>query len=68
MIRTALAVSLLTGCTVVEHVQVLPTFDKQNDAGCCVLYAELPPSTRLSVAVNKTDAGVSTKVGATWKF
>ena len=70
MIRVALAALALSGCTIVEHVQVLPTVAAGNDIqlGCCVVYAELPPSTQLSVSVKKGNAGVSVKAGARWRF
>lgn len=69
MIRAALLASVLTGCTVVEHVQVLPIINPNtDDVSCCVVYAEVPPSTRLSASVTKTDAGTKVKLGAKFRF
>jgi hypothetical protein len=68
MIRVA-ACLLLGGCTVVEHVQVMPTFDKQQEIGCCVIYAEPNPQTTLSVTVQKAaDESLKVKLGAKWRF
>lgn len=66
MIRLALACAALAGCT---HVQVLPTINPTtDDVSCCVAYAEIPPSTRLSLSVTKNDSGLKVKAGAKWKF
>jgi hypothetical protein len=65
----AFLVSSLAGCTVIEHVQILPIFNPTtDDVSCCVAYAEIPPSTRLSLSVSKSNAGVKVKAGAQWKF
>jgi hypothetical protein len=65
----SLAAASLAGCTVVEHVQVLPLFNTVTDeVSCCVAYAEIPPSTRLTVSVTKSNAGAKVKAGAKWKF
>jgi len=67
-IALALAAAL-AGCTIVEHVQVLPIVNPNTyDVSCCVAYAEIPPSTRLSVTVKKSGAGTSVKLGARWRF
>lgn len=66
MIRAALAAFVLTGCT---HVQVLPIVNPTTyDVSCCVAYAEIPPSTRLSVTVKKSNTSFSLKAGARWRF
>jgi hypothetical protein len=65
MIRAALALALsLSGCTVIEHVQVLPTVGQGFNVGCCVAYWELSRSTSGSVEVQKspTTWSVSAKV------
>lgn len=67
MIRAALCL-LLSGCTVVEHVQVLPTVSSTAELGCCVIAAEIPPSTDLSVTVTKPAENLQVKLGARWKF
>lgn len=65
----ALLAALLASCTVVEHVQVLPIVNPNtHDISCCVAYAEVPPSTRLSVTVKKGDDGATVKLGARWRF
>ncbi|MBB2981729.1 hypothetical protein [Paraburkholderia tropica] len=65
----ALLAALLTSCSIVEHVQVLPTVNPTTyDVSCCVAYAEIPPSTRLSLTVKKADSGVSVKLGARMRF
>ncbi|PVX86492.1 hypothetical protein [Paraburkholderia unamae] len=65
----ALAVAFaaaLGGCT---HVQVLPLINPDtHDISCCVAYAEIPPSTRMSVTVKKGSTGTSVKLGARWRF
>ncbi len=64
-----LASALLAGCSIVEHVQVMPIVSPDlADISCCVAYAEIPPSTRLSLSVSKGNAGVKVKAGAKWKF
>lgn len=69
MIRTALAVLSLSGCTVVEHVQVLPVVNPDTyDVSCCVAYAEIPPSTLLSVTVKKSNTSFSIRAGVNWRF
>lgn len=53
----------------VTHLQVLPALDKQYDIEPgAVVYAEVPPSTRLSLSVVKGNNGVSVKLGAKWRF
>jgi hypothetical protein len=65
MIRLALCL-LLSGCA--AHVEVLPTFDAKTYAvGCCVVLAQIPPSTDLSLTVHKTDS-VQVQLGARWRF
>jgi hypothetical protein len=60
---------LLSGCAVFpEHVQVLPTVSESAQIGCCVLEAEIPPSTDLSVTVTKPAENLQVKLGARWKF
>ena len=70
MIRAALAAIVLTGCTTVEHLQVLPIVNPNTyDVSCCVAYAEIPPSTQLSLSVTHSDAsGTKVKAGARWRF
>jgi hypothetical protein len=64
--RAALAALLLGGCA---HVQVLPIINPNTyDVSCCVAYAEIPPSTQLSVSVKKGDTGTTVKLGAHWRF
>jgi hypothetical protein len=63
---TALTALALAGCA---HVQVLPLINPDtHDISCCVVYAEIPPSTRLSVTVKQGSAGTSVKLGARWSF
>jgi len=52
-----------------SHVQVFPLFtkDEQLEQGA-VLYAEIPPSTRLSLSVVKGNQGITAKVSARWRF
>jgi hypothetical protein len=65
MIRLALCL-LLGGCA--ARVEVLPTFDSKTYAvGCCVVMAQIPPSTDLSVTVQKTES-LQVKLGAAWRF
>jgi hypothetical protein len=62
-------VTSLAGCTVIGHVQILPIINPSTeDVSCCVAYAEIPPSTRLTLSVSKSNAGVKVKAGAKWKF
>ncbi|NIF80125.1 hypothetical protein F3J20_22485 [Paraburkholderia sp. Cy-641] len=66
---SAFLVASLAGCTLIEHVQVLPILNPNtDDVSCCVAYAEILPSTRLSLSVSKSNAGVKVKAGAKWKF
>lgn len=65
----AIAACALTGCTVIEHVQVLPIVNPMtDDVSCCVAYAEIPPSTHLSVAVKKGNDGVTVTLGVRRRF
>ncbi|MGF7131887.1 hypothetical protein P3T40_003370 [Paraburkholderia sp. EB58] len=65
----ALLCLLLGGCTVFpEHLQVLPTVSEGAQIGCCVIEAELPPSTNLSLTVTKPSTSLEIKAGAKWKF
>ncbi|MGF6937804.1 hypothetical protein OKW41_006966 [Paraburkholderia sp. UCT70] len=69
MIRSALAACALAGCTVLEHVQVLPIVNPNTyEISCCVAYAEIPPSTRASVTVKKSNTSFSIKASARWRF
>jgi hypothetical protein len=53
----------------VSHVQVLPALDKQYDIQPgVVVYAEIPPSTRLSLSVVKGNNGAQVKASARWRF
>jgi hypothetical protein len=53
----------------VSHVQVLPAIDKQYDIQPgLIVYAEIPPSTRLSLSVVKGNNGAQVKASARWKF
>lgn len=64
--RAALAALVLAGCT---NVQVLPTINPTTyDVSCCVAYAEIPSSTRLSVTVKKSNTSFSVKASARWHF
>lgn len=66
MIRLALCL-LLCGCAS-ARVEVLPTFDvKTYTVGCCVVMAQFPPSTDLSLTVQKTES-LQIKLGASWRF
>jgi hypothetical protein len=67
MIRIALAALALSGCAL-ERVQVLPSFNSSNEIGCCVVAAEIPPSTSLMVAVTKATQGTDVKLGAKFRF
>jgi hypothetical protein len=69
VIRAALAAAMLSGCTIVEHIQVVPFVDSSAQiTGCCAAYVEIPPSTQLSASVQKTTKSVQFKAGAKWKF
>jgi hypothetical protein len=53
----------------VTHLQVLPALDKQYDLQQgAIVYAEIPPSARLSFSVVKGHSGVVVKAGAKWRF
>jgi hypothetical protein len=52
----------------VSHLQVLPALDRQYDVNGAILYAELPPSTRLSLSVVKGNKGVVAKASVRWSF
>jgi hypothetical protein len=65
MIRAALAALALSGCTIVEHVQLLPVVNPTtDDASCCVAFFELSRSTSGSIEVHKSPVAwsVSAKV------
>ncbi|MBN3813278.1 hypothetical protein [Paraburkholderia sp. Ac-20347] len=65
----ALLAALLTSCSIIEHVQVLPTVNPTTyDVSCCVVYAEIPPSTHLSITMKKANTGTTVKLGARWRF
>jgi len=68
MIRAALCL-LLSGCTVFpEHVQVLPTVSDTAEIGCCMVTAEVPPATSLSLKITKPAQSLQFKFGARIKF
>ncbi|TDV39508.1 hypothetical protein C7405_101627 [Paraburkholderia caballeronis] len=69
-VLAAVLVAALAGCTVVEHVQVLPVVNPNTyDVSCCVAYAEIPPSTQLNLSITHSDAaGTKVKLGARWRF
>jgi hypothetical protein len=69
MIRIALCL-LLSGCTVVEHVQVVPVINPKTYAvSCCQAYVEYSKTTQAFIEVQNSDAkGVSVKLGAKFKF
>ncbi|GAB7525303.1 hypothetical protein [Paraburkholderia sp. 2C] len=55
--------------TLVTHLQVLPAIDRQYDIQPGVIvYAEIPPSTRLSLSVVKGNNGVQAKASVRWRF
>jgi hypothetical protein len=55
--------------TLLMHVQVLPALDRQYDIEPGVVaYAEVPPSTRLSLSVVKGNNGTKVQLGAKWRF
>lgn len=70
MIRSALAACALTGCTVLEHVQVVPVVNPKTYAvSCCKAYVEYSKTTQSSIEVQNSDAkGVSVKLGAKFRF
>lgn len=67
--KSAVLALALCGCTVVEHVQVFAPLSKdyQPEPGV-VVYAEVPPTTRLNLSVVKGNQGVSVKGGIKWRF
>ncbi len=66
MIRAAaLAVLLLPGCAVVEHAQVVPLVDQSLHVSCCRAFLEIPPSTQITAAFDRTGRLM---VGASWNF
>ncbi len=68
MIRMWLLVgAVLSGCA---HVQVVPVINPDTlDVSCCVAYAEIPPSPRVSATVTYSDEkGAKVKLGAKWRF
>jgi hypothetical protein len=53
----------------VSHVQVLPPISRDYDIQPgVVIYAEIPPSTRLSLSVVKGNNGAQVKASTRWKF
>lgn len=66
----ALLGASLTGCTILHHMQLLPIVNPNTyDVSCCVVYAEIPPSTQLSLTVTHSgNAGTKVKAGARWHF
>jgi hypothetical protein len=53
----------------VTHLQVLPPISKQYDIEPGVMiFAELPPSTCLSLSVVKGNEGPTVKASVRWKF
>lgn len=69
MLRGLFGVFMLSGCTLVQHVQVLPIVNTTTyDVNCCVVYAEIPPSTRASISVTKNTSGVKVKASVKWRF
>jgi len=53
----------------VTHLQVLPALDRQFEVQPgVVVYAEAPPSTRLSLSFVKGNSGAQVKVSARWRF
>jgi hypothetical protein len=68
MIRVALAALTLSGCTLMEHAQVLPTFSSESGVGCCVLLVEPSRSTSFSLTLKKSTEGLSFKAGSKWRF
>jgi hypothetical protein len=69
MIRAAVAALALSGCSVVEHVQVLPVINPTTyDVSCCVAYVELNRSTSGSLEVQKSAANWSVSTKLRFKF
>jgi hypothetical protein len=69
MIRAALALALsLSGCTAIEHIQVLPTIDQGFNIGCCIAYWELSRSTSGSIEVQRAPAAWSISAKLHSKF
>jgi hypothetical protein len=68
MIRAAFAALALSGCTVITHVQVLPTVDQTFNVGCCIAYWELSRSTSGSVEVQKSPTAWSVSAKVHRKF
>jgi hypothetical protein len=65
MIRVALLALALSGCAVIEHVQILPTVNPMTyEVSCCVAYVEVDKATSGSLEVEKgaKDIKVSAKV------
>ena len=60
-----LAFSILT---IVTHVHVLPTIDQNLNVGCCVVAAEIPPSTSISLKVSKNAQNFKANLSVKWKF
>jgi hypothetical protein len=55
--------------TLVTHLQVLPALDRQFEVQPgAVVYAEIPPSTRMSLSVVKGNNGAVVKASARWHF
>jgi hypothetical protein len=54
VIRVALLCVALSGCTVIDHIQILPVVNPQTyDPSCCIAYWELSRSTTGSIEVQK---------------
>lgn len=68
MIRAALAACALSGCTLVEHVQVFPPFDKDAMPECCVAVFVEDATARYSLTITHPPKGVQAKVTAALKF
>jgi hypothetical protein len=53
----------------VSHIQVVPAISKQYDIEPgVVIFAELPPSTRLSLSIVKGSEAPTVKFSAKWRF
>jgi hypothetical protein len=66
VIRASALAFFLSGCTAVQVLPIVnPTTD---DVSCCVVYAEIPPSTRASISVTKSNAGAKVKLGTKFRF
>jgi hypothetical protein len=60
---------IATLVVLVSHLQILPAISKQYDIEPgVVIYAESPPSTRLSLSVVKGNEGPTIKTSVRWKF